>query len=222
MEKMKKYIAESFGTMVLVLFGCGAAVFAGDSLGVLGIAFAFGLVIVAMAYTVGPVSGCHINPAVSLAMFVNKRLTLKEFLGYALAQVIGAILGSALLYGFLKMGDYSVAAMGQNFFGAYSYLEVLAIEVVLTFVFIAVIMVVTSKKNGNSSNAGLVIGLTLVLIHILGITLTGTSVNPARSIGPAIFTGGKALKELWVFVVAPLIGGLLAAIFSKKILGSEE
>jgi aquaporin Z len=206
--------------MVLVLFGCGAAVFAGASLGVLGIAFAFGLVIVAMAYAIGPISGCHINPAVSLAMLINKRINKKEFGCYVTAQIIGGILGALLLFCFLKLGGYGTANMGQNFFGNFEWYGAFLIEVVLTFVFVVTIMAVTGKK-GNASNAGLVIGLTLVLVHILGTALTGTSVNPARSLGPALFVGGEALKEVWVFLLAPLAGGALAAFYSKKFLKSE-
>ena len=219
-ENFKKFEAEAFGTMVLVLFGCGAAVFAGASLGVLGIAFAFGLVIVAMAYAIGPVSGCHINPAVSLAMLINKRITLKEFGLYVVAQIVGGIAGAAVLYGFLKLGDFATTNMGQNFFGEFTWCGAFIIEVVLTMVFVTVIMGVTGKK-GNDNNAGLVIGFTLVLVHILGIALTGTSVNPARSLGPALFVGGDALKEVWVFLVAPLVGGALAALYSKAFLKTE-
>jgi aquaporin Z len=221
LKDLNKYKAEAIGTMVLVLFGCGAAVFAGASLGVLGIAFAFGLVIVAMAYAIGPISGCHINPAVSFAMLINKRINKKEFGCYVAAQIVGGILGALLLFCFLKLGDYETANMGQNFFGNFEWYGAFLIEVVLTFVFVTAIMGVTGKK-GNANNAGLVIGLTLVLVHILGITLTGTSVNPARSLAPALFVGGEALKEVWVFLLAPLVGGGLAAIYSKKFLKSES
>lgn len=219
-EKVSKYKAEAFGTMVLVLFGCGSAVFAGNSLGVLGIAFAFGLVIVAMAYAIGPVSGCHINPAVSLGMVINKRITVKEFWLYVGSQIIGGLAGALLLFCFLKLGGYETTSMGQNFFGSFEWYGAFLIEVILTFVFVTVIMGVTGKK-GNASNAGLVIGFTLVLVHILGINLTGTSVNPARSLAPALFVGGEALKQVWVFIVAPLVGGCLAALFSKTFLKTE-
>ena len=219
-DKIGKYTAEALGTMVLVLFGCGAAVFAGASLGVLGVAFAFGLVIVAMAYAIGPISGCHINPAVSLAMFINKRMNVKDFIFYVISQIIGGILGALLLVGFLKLGGFGTTELGQNFFGAFEWYGAFIIEVVLTFVFVTVIMGVTGK-NGNSNNAGLVIGLALVLVHILGIALTGTSVNPARSFGPALLVGGEALSQVWVFLVAPLVGGGLAAIYSKFFLKTE-
>ena len=218
---VKKCIAEVIGTMVLVLFGCGAAVFGGAALGVLGIAFAFGLVIVAMAYSIGSVSGCHINPAVSLAMFINKRMTLKELVFYVISQITGALLGSLLLYAILNIGGFDTLAMGQNLIGDFSWYGALLIEVILTFVFVTAIMAVTGKK-GNPNLAGIVIGLALVLVHILGIPLTGTSVNPARSIAPALFVGGEAIKYVWVFIAAPLIGAGLAAVFSKYILDSEK
>ncbi len=220
-EEYKKYTAEFVGTMVLILFGCGSAVFGGEALGILGIAFAFGLVIVAMAYTIGPVSGCHINPAVSLAMFMNKRLNKKDLIGYVVAQVLGALFGSVLLYTLLKFSDMDTVAMGQNFFGNFDAIGALFAETILTFVFVTVILSVTGK-NGNPNFAGLVIGLTLVLVHILGIPLTGTSVNPARSIAPALFVRGEALEQLWVFIVAPLFGGALAALFTKNVLGTEK
>ena len=220
-EKLGKYKAEALGTMVLVLFGCGAAVFAGQSLGVLGIAFAFGLVIVAMAYVIGPISGCHINPAVSLGMFINKRISGKELCLYVISQIIGAIGGAALLYAFLRLGSYETTAMGQNFFGSFSWYGAFIVEVVLTFVFVTVIMGVTGKQ-GNPANAGIVIGFALVLVHILGISLTGTSVNPARSLGPALFVGGEALNQVWVFLLAPLVGATLAAITSRAFFKTEE
>ncbi|MCL2859718.1 MAG: MIP family channel protein [Oscillospiraceae bacterium] len=217
---MRKYKAEALGTMVLVLFGCGAAVIAGTSLGVLGIAFAFGLAIMAMVYTIGPISGCHINPAVSLAMFINKRINLKEFVYYVISQLVGGIVGALLLFCILKLGNYSVANMGQNSFGDFKWYGAFIIEIILTFVFVLTVIGVTGKK-GNANNAGIVIGLALVLVHILGIKLTGTSVNPARSLGPALFAGVDALKQLWVFIVAPLVGGALAAVCGKFVLKSE-
>ena len=221
LKDLGKYKAEAIGTMILVLFGCGSAVFAGPSLGVLGIAFAFGLVIVAMAYAIGPVSGCHINPAVSLAMLINKRMSVKEFWRYVASQLIGALCGALLLFCFLKLGSYETTSMGQNFFGDFEWYGAFLIEVVLTFVFVTVILGVTGK-NGNANNAGLVIGLTLVLVHILGIALTGTSVNPARSLAPALFVGGDALKEVWVFLAAPLVGATGAAFYCKTFLKTEE
>lgn len=216
---MKKYICEFIGTAVLVLFGCGSAAIAGGALGTLGIALAFGLSIVAMAYVIGDVSGCHINPAVSLAMLINKKISLKEFLFYVLAQVVGAIAGTALLFAIMKCAGMEIVSLGQNGFGEASavglnMLGAIIVEVILTFVFIYTILGVTSNEKMGSV-AGIVIGLTLAFVHIMGIPLTGTSVNPARSLAPAIFIGGTALKQVWVFIVAPFIGSALAAITYK-------
>lgn len=220
---MKKMIAEVIGTFVLVLFGTGTAVLGGgvDGVGILGISMAFGLSIVAMAYCIGTVSGCHVNPAVSIAMFVNKRITATELGFYVIGQVIGALLGSLVLYAFLSMSDLPLTNFGQNSFGALGTGGALLVEFILTFVFVLVIIVVTGKK-GNANLAGLVIGFTLVLIHLLGIPLTGTSVNPARSLGPALFAGGEALSQLWVFIIAPLAGGIVAAIVGKFVFDTED
>ena len=220
MSSIKKYIAEFIGTFVLVLFACGTAVAVGcdaaSGSGYLLTALAFGLVIVAMAYSIGNISGCHINPAVSIAMLVSGKLSLKDFIGYIVAQVAGAIAGAAVLLPIFG-ADCGFGANGlyQGNIG----LSIL-IEIILTFVFVIAILGVTSKTE-NSAVAGLVIGLTLTLVHILGIALTGTSVNPARSIGSAVFAGGEALKNVWVFIVAPLAGGVLAAIV-YKFLSKEE
>lgn len=223
---MKKYVAEFIGTMVLVIFGCGSAVAANTLLGGAGqavplafstllISFAFGLSIVAMAYSIGNVSGCHINPAVSLAMFISGKLDAKDFAGYLVGQFAGGIAGAAILCAFFG----SNASLGTNGYGAASALGVGAgvaflVEVVLTFTFLLAILGVTSKAE-NSSVAGLVIGLTLTLIHILGIPFTGTSVNPARSFGPALLAGGQALSQVWLFILAPLVGAALAAVVYK-------
>ena len=224
---MKKYICEGIGTAVLVLFGCGSAAIAGGALGTLGIAMAFGLSIIAMAYVIGNISGCHINPAVSLAMAINKKITWKEFGFYALAQVIGAIVGIALLYLIMVCCgiDVSVQGLGQNGFGTESSVGInvwgaLIIEIILTFVFIYTILGVTSDES-KASIAGIVIGLTLAFVHIMGIPLTGTSVNPARSLAPALFLGGKALAQVWVFIVAPFIGSAGAA-YTFKYLNKEN
>ena len=211
MNSIKKYLAEFIGTCVLVLFACGAAVVCQCSVengaGYLLTALAFGLVIVAMAYSIGNISGCHINPAVSIAMLVSKKMSVKDFIGYVVAQFLGAIVGAALLM--LFVGKDS--GLGTNgLFNGNIGLSLL-IEIILTFVFVIAILGVTSKKE-NSNIAGLVIGLSLTLVHILGIAFTGTSVNPARSFGPALFVGGEALANVWVFIVAPLIGGVLAAL----------
>ena len=218
---MKKYFCEFLGTFVLVLFGCGSAAIAGSTLGTLGIALAFGLSIVAMAYVIGGVSGCHINPAVSFAMFLRKKLTGKEFCFYVLAQVLGAFLGSAVLLFFMKQCGMEVTNLGQNGFGEASAVGLslwgaLIAEIILTFVFIYTILGVTSDES-KSSIAGVVIGLTLAFVHIMGIPLTGTSVNPARSLAPAVFVGGLALAQVWVFIVAPMIGSALAVLAFKKL-----
>ena len=225
---MKKYICEFIGTAVLVLFGCGSAAIAGSTLGTLGIALAFGLSIVAMAYVIGNISGCHINPAVSLAMLINKKISLKEFGFYVLSQVLGAIFGIGLLFLIINLSglNIDVTGLGANGFGegvsavGLNMLGAIIVEIVLTFVFIYTILGVTSDEK-YASVAGIVIGLTLAFVHIMGIPLTGTSVNPARSLAPAIFLGGTALKQVWVFIVAPFIGSTLAA-FTFKFLNKEE
>ena len=213
---MKKYIAEFIGTLVLVLFGTGIAVLSSANL--VATSLAFGLSIVAMAYVIGPISGCHINPAVSLAMYLKKKITLKEFLFYMLAQILGALAGSLLLY--LILG----ARIGEDALGVNGFLELsginisllgaLLVEVILTFVFIYTILGVTSNEK-YASVSGIVIGLTLAFVHLLGIRLTGTSVNPARSLAPAILAGGKALEQVWLFIVAPMVGSALASITHK-------
>lgn len=224
---MKKYLCELIGTAVLVLFGCGSAAIAGETLGTLGIALAFGLSIVAMAYVIGNISGCHINPAVSLAMLINKKMNGKEFVFYVIAQVIGAICGIGILYGIMMNSNLDVVkqGLGANGFGSASSIGLnmagaIIVEIVLTFVFIYTILGVTSDEN-KSAVAGIVIGLTLAFVHIMGIPLTGTSVNPARSLAPAIFLGGRALQQVWVFIVAPFIGSALAATVFK-VLNKEE
>ncbi|MBQ3215687.1 MAG: MIP family channel protein [Oscillospiraceae bacterium] len=208
MNAFKKYIAEFIGTFVLVLFACGAAVVTGceNFSGYLTTALAFGLVIVAMAYSIGNISGCHINPAVSIAMLISKKLSFKDFIGYVVAQFLGAIAGAALLMFLLGKENN----LGCNGLFEGEILKSLLIEVILTFVFVIAILGVTSKTE-NGAVAGIVIGLSLTLVHILGIALTGTSVNPARSFGPALLMGGEFLKNVWVFIVGPLLGGSLAA-----------
>jgi len=215
MRSFKAYLAEFIGTCVLVLFACGTAAVVGCStldpnVAYLLTALAFGLVIVAMAYSIGNISGCHINPAVSIAMLINGKMTLADFCGYVIAQFAGAIAGAAIL-GALVGWDCGFGANGL-FEG--SIIKSLIIEVILTFVFVLAILGVTSKEE-NGRVAGLVIGLTLTLVHIFGIHFTGTSVNPARSFGPALFAGGDALANVWVFIVAPLVGGALAAVCWK-------
>ena len=210
MESIKKYVAEFIGTFVLVFFACGTAVVVGcDSRmgsGYLLTALAFGLVIVAMAYSIGNVSGCHINPAVSIAMLICGKLKIVDFIGYVIAQFLGAIAGAGALSLFIPTNaNFGANAMFRD------VQSTLLIEIILTFVFVLAILGVTSKKE-YSSIAGVVIGLALTLVHILGISFTGTSVNPARSFGPALFAGGKALDDVWIFIVAPLLGGILAAL----------
>jgi len=214
---MKKYISEFIGTCVLVLFGCGTAVVTGGNL--VATALAFGLSIVAMAYVIGNVSGCHINPAVSLGVLINKGMTVKDFCGYVCAQVLGALLGSGLLKLILINTTIGGDALGANGFGEASAVGIslfgaILVEVILTFVFIYTILGVTSDEK-KSSVAGIVIGLTLTFVHIIGIGLTGTSVNPARSLAPALLMGGTALKQVWVFIVAPFVGSALAAVCYK-------
>ena len=211
---MKKYIAEFIGTLILVLFGTGIAAFSGGDL--VATALAFGLAIVAAAYVIGNVSGCHVNPAVSLAMFLKGEIDLGEFIGYVISQVLGALAGSGILYIILAATDISTKALGANGYGALSATNIslwgaIITEIVLTCVFIYTILGVTSDSK-KSSVAGIVIGLTLTFVHLLGINLTGTSVNPARSFAPALILGGKALKQVWVFIVAPFVGSILATI----------
>ncbi len=222
MQLLKKCLAELVGTFVLVLFGCGTACAVGCN-GNIGdaayfmTALAFGLVIVAMAYSIGNVSGCHINPAVSIAMLVSKKMTVKEFFAYICSQFIGAILGGAMLLAiFPASTGYGSNALYQDNIAAS-----LLIEIILTFVFVLAILGVTSKVE-NGTVAGIVIGLTLTLVHIFGIHFTGTSVNPARSFGPAIFAGGDAFANVWVFILAPLVGGVLAALIYNFLDGNKE
>lgn len=209
---MKKLVAEFTGTMMLVLLACGVAVISGVNY--IGTALAFGLVIVAMAYSIGNVSGCHINPAVSLGMAISGKMTWSECIKYIIAQVLGAIAGSAILGALLN----SFTALGANTLqGSVTTLTGFIVEVILTFVFVLTILGVTSKtENGHAT--GIVIGLTLTLVHLFGLPFTGTSVNPARSIGPALFQGGNALSQLWIFILAPLVGAALAALFYKHVL----
>lgn len=209
---MKKYIAEFVGTLILVLFGTGIAAFSGGDL--VATALAFGLAIVAAAYVIGNISGCHVNPAVSFAMFLKGEIDLFEFLGYCISQVLGALAGSGILYVILASTTLSTKALGANGYGALSATNIslwgaIITEIVLTAVFIYTILGVTSDSK-KSSVSGIVIGLTLTFVHLLGINLTGTSVNPARSLAPALILGGKALSQVWVFIIAPMIGSLLA------------
>ncbi len=217
---MKKYFAELVGTFVLVLMGCGAAIFLGCGAPAekLAVAFAFGLSVVAMAYCIGGVSGCHINPAITFGVWLSKRMSGKDAICYIVFQIIGAILASAVLYAIVHCGAGAVHAAstttGANVCNGTIGQGFLA-EFVFTFVFVLVVLGATDSEKGAGNFAGLAIGLTLVLVHIVCIPITGTSVNPARSIGPAIFEGGAALKQLWVFIVAPLAGAALSALVWK-------
>lgn len=212
---MNKLIAEFIGTAVLVLIGCGAAVLGGDAIGQVGIALAFGLAIVAMAYGIGPISGCHVNPAVSLAVYIDGRIDLNTMIQYWVAQFAGALVGALILWAIAG----SNAGLGQNgwgpgYLGEYSMLAALLFEIVFTAIFVVVIL--GSTGGGSSLHfAGLAIGLTLVAIHLVGIQVTGVSVNPARSFGPALLVGGNALVQLWLFIVAPLVGAVLGGLLYR-------
>ena len=223
MQHLKKYIAEFMGTGILVLFGCGAAVLTND---VLLISLAFGLAIVVGAYSIGKISGCHVNPAVSLAMLINGKLSFKDFCGYIIAQIAGAFAGSGLLYAILSTTKYGTEKLGANAFGAannsnISMVGAILVEIILTFVFVYVILNVTAKKE-HANIAGIVIALTLAFVHMVGIGLTGTSVNPARSLAPAVLLGGEALNQVWVFIVAPLVGAAVAACAYKLLNASYD
>lgn len=222
---MKKYVAELIGTMILVLMGCGSAVFAGSvagtvgaGVGTLGVALAFGLAVVAMAYTIGNVSGCHINPAITLGVWLSGGMKPKRAMMYMLFQVVGAILGSLLLSLLVSTGTHGgPTTTGSNTFAPDCMMQAFIAELVFTFIFVLVVLGTTDEKKGAGNFAGLAIGLTLVLIHIVCIPITGTSVNPARSIGPALMEGGQAMEQLWLFIVAPLLGGALSALVWKYI-----
>lgn len=228
---MSKALAEFIGTFTLVLLGCGAAVIAGKEVGVLGISFAFGLALIAMAYGIGPVSGCHINPAVSLGALVAGRMSTGDFVTYVIAQCLGAIAGAFVLYMIAtgKLAGYDVAksGLGQNgwgpgYLGQYALPAAFLFEAVATFLFLVVILGSTSA-GAPSAMAGLAIGLSLVVIHIVGIQITGVSVNPARSLGPALFAGTNALSQLWLFIVAPCVGAVAAGlVFKMGLLGGEK
>ena len=230
---MKKAVAEFIGTFTLVLFGCGSAVIAGPAVGattvgVLGIAFAFGLAIVAMAYGIGPVSGCHVNPAVSLGAFIAGRMKVGDLIAYVVAQCLGAIAAAAVLWLIMSgkasgwNGGLGANGWGPGYLGEYNLLSAAVFEVVATFLFLVTILGVT-QKGAPTQFAGLAIGLTLTVIHIVGINVTGVSVNPARSLGPALLVGGAALSQLWLFIVAPLIGAAVAGVlFRKKVLSAED
>lgn len=225
---MKKYLAEMVGTFVLTFLGCGAAVSLNcgvDTASVVGTALAFGISVIAMAYTIGGISGCHINPAITLGVFLSGRMSGKDCGMYMIFQTIGGLIAAALL-ALLVSTDPSLVqgtATGANACASDNVVNGLLAEVLLTFIFVLVVLGATSKTNGATNDfAGLAIGLALILIHLVGIHYTGTSVNPARSIGPALFEGGKALSQLWVFIVGPFVGGALAAGCWKMIAPEEK
>lgn len=224
---MKKYLAEMFGTMVLVLMGCGVAVSLGcdpvaNIPAVVGTALAFGLSVVAMAYTIGGISGCHINPAITLGVLLSGRMEAKDAVMYMVFQVIGAFIGSALLFALTANVDGLSGTGANDLQAGVSVIGGLLAEVVFTFVFVLVVLGATARANGDTNNlAGLAIGLALVLVHLVCIRYTGTSVNPARSIAPAVFQGGTALANVWIFIVGPFVGGALAAL-AWKIIDTED
>ena len=222
---MKKYLAEMIGTMVLVLMGCGTAVSLGCTSDnpelastVVGTAMAFGLAVVAMAYTIGGISGCHINPAITLGCLLSGRITGKDAGMYMIFQTIGAIIGSAVLFLCTSTSGDAIVGTGANACqNGVSIMGGLAAEIVFTAVFVLVVLGTTDSKKGAGNFAGLAIGLSLILVHLVCIRYTGTSVNPARSIGPALFQGGEALAQLWIFIVGPFIGAAIAALIWKCI-----
>lgn len=230
---IKKFFAELFGTMLLVIFGCGTAVAANQiasqvvyyplAFTIVPIALAFGLILMALCYVIGGISGCHVNPAVSIAMAINKKITILECIEYILAQLVGAVAGAEIL-GLVFNSYESLGANGYLELSAINttMISALVIEAILTFVFVSVVLCVTSKKEETSNN-GLIIGATLALVHIFGIPFTGTSVNPARSFGPALLTTNNlALEQLWVFIVGPLVGAIVAALFFRFVIDTKE
>ena len=228
---MKKYLAEAVGTFILVLFGCGTAVVAGDKVGVVGIALAFGFALIAAAYGIGPISGCHINPAVSLGVWAAGRMKTNDLLGYWVGQFAGAIVAAWVLALLVRgvEGGYNVSSsgLGQNgwgsgYQGGYNLTSAIIFEFVATMIFVVVILGATQKA-APVGFAGMAIGITLVVIHIFGIHITGVSVNPARSLGPALLVGGKALGQLWLFLLVPSLAGILAGLpFRTKALEADS
>ena len=231
---IKKYLAELIGTAVLVLVGCGAVAIGGYAgefpLGIVPVGLAFGLAVTAMVYAIGPVSGCHINPAVTVAMVAAGRMEVRDAIGYIVSQIVGGIVGALILVVILtgKGGGYDigVAGLGQNGWGAgyggeFGIVSAIIVEIVATFIFTAVILGVTQEGGGMGRPAGLIIGLTLFALHLPFVNVTGLSVNPARSFGPAVFVGGEAIKQVWLFLIMPLIGGAIAGwLFRAKILSA--
>jgi aquaporin Z len=233
---MKKYLAEMVGTFVLVFGGCGSAVLAGQQIGFLGVSIAFGLTLLAMAYAIGHISGCHINPAVTVGLLVSKKMDARDVVGYIVGQIIGGILAAALLLTIAKgvaggydptLTGFAANGYGDHSPGHYNLISAFLAEVILTFFLMFTVLGVTDIK-APVGFAGIPIGLVLVLIHLVGIPVTNTSVNPARSIGPAVFVGGWALSQLWLFIIAPTIGAIIAAVVyrvigtSRPIISTQE
>ena len=221
---MKKYLAEFIGTFTLVLFGCGTAVVAGKNVGILGIAFAFGFALIAMAYGIGPISGCHINPAVSLGVYTAGRMDGRDLIGYIVGQILGALAAAGVLEtirsGLLTGYSVSGSGLGQNgwgegYLGGYGLTAAIVFEFVATLLFLIVILGST-QAGAPTQMAGLAIGITLVVIHIFGISITGVSVNPARSLGPAVWMGGRALSQVWMFLVVPSLAGILGGLLYRS------
>ena len=219
---MKKYLAEAVGTFILVLFGCGTAVVAGDKVGLTGIAFAFGFALIGAAYGIGPLSGCHINPAVSLGVWMAGRMKAADMIGYWIGQFAGAILAAGILSVIVNgvAGGHDPTKLGQNgwgpgYLGEYNLTSAILFEFVATFIFVLVILGSTQKA-APAGLAGLAIGITLVVIHLFGIYITGVSVNPARSLGPALFAGSKALSQVWLFLLVPSLGGIAAGLLFRS------
>jgi aquaporin Z len=222
---MKKYLAEMIGTFVLVFGGCGSAVLAGDKIGFLGVSLAFGLTLLTMAYAIGPISGCHINPAVTIGLLVSKKFDPRNVAGYIGAQIIGGILAAALLLAIATgaaagydpaLTGFAANGYGDHSPGHYNLTAALLTEVVLTFLLVFTVLGATDTK-APVGFAGIPIGFVLMLIHLVGIPVTNTSVNPARSIGPAVFVGGWALSQLWLFIIAPIVGAIIAAVIYRLI-----
>ena len=226
---VKKYIAELIGTAVLVLVGCGAVAIGGYGatlpLGVLPIGLAFGLAVTAMAYAIGPVSGCHINPAVTVAMVAAGRMQPRDAVGYIISQIVGGIVGALIIVVIMQgksIGGLGTNGWGAGYLGEYGMLSAIIVEIVATFIFTAVILGVTQEAGGTGRPAGLIIGVTLFLLHLPFIMVTGLSVNPARSFGPAVFVGGTAIQQVWLFLIMPLVGGAIAGwLFRAKVLSAD-
>lgn len=219
---MKKYTSEFIGTLILVLFGTGVAVVSAGN--IIATSLAFGLAIIADFYMFSNISGCHVNPAVSLAMLLLDKMSIKDFLNYVISQILGALAGAGILYGILKTTQIGTDFLGTNGFSDLSVVNItligaLIVEIILTFVFVLTILSVTNDQK-KSHYSGIIIGLTLIFIHMFSIVLTGTSVNPARSLAPALIEGGKALSQVWLFIIAPLIGSILA-VYTFKYLNEK-